>query len=113
MSKHYAALGEHRTATPVDIRTSEWLASELKQAGLAVERRPFHLRQFRLKSTRLEVNGKPIECFPAWWPKATGPRPVAGKLADGIVPPAGSIAVFPMPEVRGASLTPGSPVHPI
>jgi hypothetical protein len=82
-----------------------------------VERRPFHLRQFRLKSARFDVDGKQIQCFPAWWPKATGPAPVTGKLAvirdTAQAPTPGVIAVFPMPEVRGASLLPGSPVHPI
>ncbi|MDQ2948242.1 MAG: hypothetical protein M3Y27_20285 [Acidobacteriota bacterium] len=117
----YANLGEHRTATVVDIRTSQWLASELKQAGFAVERRPFRLRQFSLKAARFEVDGRVVESFPVWWPKPTGVKPVTGKLRmmgtlrDGSSPTdlTGKIAVFSMPEVRGASLVPNSPVNPI
>lgn len=114
----YSALGEHRTATECDIKTSQWLAAELERAGLAAERRPFRLRQFSLKAVRLEAGGKTIQSFPAWWPKATGAVPVTAKLAlySGEAPGrevSGAIAVFRMPEVRGASLLPGSPVHPI
>jgi len=35
--------GDHRTATEVDLKTTEWLAECLNQAGLATELKPYTL----------------------------------------------------------------------
>jgi acetyl esterase/lipase len=77
--KAYAALGEHRTATDVDLATAEWLAKTLREMGLHVEFQEFTVPQFQLRSARLTVGGRSHEAFPEWPPRATG-QPVRGAL---------------------------------
>lgn len=76
----YHGMPHHRTAGEGDARTSSWIAAELAGAGLRVEYQDFSLRQFRVDDQRLYANGEEIECFPWWYPKATGPKPVIGRL---------------------------------
>jgi hypothetical protein len=99
---HYAQFGEHRTGTPVDRRTGEWLADRLARAGLRAEVRPWTVRQFLLDRCEMHVAGEPIECFPLWFPRATGPRPLSAPLAmfESDQPgdfPAGQIAIASLP----------------
>jgi hypothetical protein len=78
----YYNLGEHRTATEVDIKTSDWLAAGLRGAGLPTMFQKFSLGQFFLKQNSLSVAGKHIRCFPLWPPRPTGPTPVHAPLAE-------------------------------
>ena len=78
--QHYSDLGEHRTATPGDWKTADWLAARLTDAGLRTTREPFTIPQFFLDRFRLEVAGKAVPAFPMWYPASTGPRPVTGHL---------------------------------
>ncbi len=34
----YANMGDHRTATDGDIKTTEWLSERLKKAGFTIEK---------------------------------------------------------------------------
>lgn len=77
----YAGFGEHRTGSPPDRYTSEWIAERLRESGYETELQPWPLRQFLLEESVLEVEGKQVDCFPFWYPKATGPQPVTGALA--------------------------------
>jgi hypothetical protein len=77
----YAGFGEHRAGTPPDRQTSEWIADELRESGYVTELQSWPLRQFFIEESVLEVDGKRVECFPFWYPKATGPQPVTGVLA--------------------------------
>ncbi|MBX9601557.1 MAG: hypothetical protein K2X35_11145 [Bryobacteraceae bacterium] len=107
----YSALGEHRTATEADIRTSRWLRDELRDAGFQADLHPFRLRQFFLKSAELRADGQRIDCFPLWWPRPTGSRPVSAPLVPATTRDLrGKIALLKFPEIRGASVTPASPV---
>ena len=81
----YCGLGEHRTATKEDIKTSEWLAEELDRAGLKTDFRPFTVQQFFLDKVNLEVDGKAVEVFPLWPPRATGPIPIQARLAQATI----------------------------
>jgi arylformamidase len=69
--KAYAALGEHRAASDVDRKTSEWLAAQLREAGLKVEFQEFTVPQFQLKETKFRVGSQSIEAFPRWPARAT------------------------------------------
>ncbi|MBM3175770.1 MAG: hypothetical protein FJZ93_08645, partial [Chloroflexi bacterium] len=40
----YVDFGEHRTAYPGDIKTSEWIAESLRQAGFNVELKTWTLK---------------------------------------------------------------------
>ena len=77
----YSQMGEHRTATEGDLRTSEWIAEHLEEAGLATCFQTFSLRQFFVHETSLVVAGERINCFPLWFPRGTGPQPVRAQLA--------------------------------
>ena len=112
----YSDLGEHRTGTPEDRKTSEWLAAELRRAGADVQLHPFRLRQFFPTAVALKVGGAEVKAFPLWWPKPTGPAPVVGPLAAVPAAPAvgslaGKIALLKVDNVPGATLVPDSVVH--
>lgn len=77
----YYNLGEHRTATQVDLKTSQWLLDQLRGAGLKATVQSFPLRQFFVRQTRLSIGEKSIRAFPLWFPRATGPDPIVGRLA--------------------------------
>lgn len=53
--ERYAALGEHRTASEGDLRTSRWIAAELGAAGFDVALKPFTLRQYFDEATELHI----------------------------------------------------------
>lgn len=94
----YAHLGEHRTATPVDRRTTDWIAERLALAGMEASVLPWSVRQFSVEACELRVAGEEVEAFPYWFPRATGATPLAAPLArfaaDGrAAVPQGAIAV--------------------
>jgi len=77
----YYNLGEHRTASEVDLRTSQWLLEQLRAAGLKATFHSFALRQFFVSQTRLAIGEKTIRAFPLWFPRSTGRSPMNGNLA--------------------------------
>ena len=77
----YYNLGEHRSATEVDQRTSQWLIERLRVAGLKATFQSFSLRQFFVRQTRLTIADKSIRAFPLWFPRSTGPDPINGTMA--------------------------------
>ncbi|HSB12735.1 MAG TPA: hypothetical protein VLM38_24820 [Blastocatellia bacterium] len=77
----YYNLGEHRTATEVDLKTSQWLADQLRAAGLKATFQSFALRQFFIHHTRLTIGDRTIRAFPLWFPRATDAGPINGALA--------------------------------
>jgi hypothetical protein len=77
----YYNLGNHRTATDVDVKTTYWIARQLRAAGFRLKIQPFTLRQFFVRETKLIVAGRPVRCFPLWPPRATGPEPIRAPVA--------------------------------
>lgn len=77
----YYNLGEHRAATEVDLRTSQWLIEQLRAAGVKATFQSFGLRQFFVHQTRLTVGDRSVRAFPLWFPRATGPSPINAPLA--------------------------------
>ncbi len=75
---HYFELGEHRTATAVDLATGEWLHQRLEVAGLETQYHEWSLLQFFLDESTLQVGDEPVDCFPYWLPRPTGSEPVRG-----------------------------------
>lgn len=107
----YTLLGEHRSATPADARTTEWLARELEEAGYRVTTEPFTLRQFFLRECNLVVGGDEVPCFPLWWPRPTGTELVSGPLAEleaGRRFPEGGIAFATLPFDARSTIYKGS-----
>ncbi|MBW2087201.1 MAG: hypothetical protein JRI54_14435, partial [Deltaproteobacteria bacterium] len=76
----YAQMGEHRTATEADLKTASWIADRLSAAGFKAGFLKWRLRQFFIEKCELEVEAKTRECFPLWFPKATGAEPVRAPL---------------------------------
>lgn len=77
----YYNLGEHRTASEVDLQTSQWLLEQLRAAGLKATFQSFSLRQFFIRQTRLAISEKTIRAFPLWFPRSTGSGLIGGNLA--------------------------------
>ncbi len=73
---HYAELGEHRTASAVDIETSHWIRNSLLEAGIDAEFDTWPLRQFQLDECWVELHGKRFGAFPLWHPTPAGPSPL-------------------------------------
>jgi len=103
---HYESMGDHRTGSDVDRATSTWLSEELLAAGVDdVRLVPLGSRQFVLRRGVLKVGGHSLDCFPFWFPHATGSEPVIGPLrlmgqdtAPGSL--AGAVAYVELPEDR-------------
>ena len=76
----YYNLGEHRTATEADLRTSQWLIEQLRATGLKTTSQSFGLRQFFVHETRLTIRDRSgdrnIRAFPLWFPRGTGPSSI-------------------------------------
>src|SRR5262245_26830435 len=109
----YYNLGEHRTASDVDLRTSQWMLEQLRGAGLKATLQPFSLRQFSVKQTRLSIGGNAIRAFPLWFPRSTGQQPIIGNLVPiGKADPPGSlrgkIALARFPASAGGAMQEGS-----
>lgn len=62
----YAALGEHRTGTPVDDATLDWLADALAQRGAAVERLPFEFDRYDA-TAQVRVDGTVVPSLPLYY----------------------------------------------
>lgn len=106
----YYNLGDHRTATKGDLRTSDWIAAELRKAGLAVGFESFLVSQFFVSKTDLLIDNRVIASFPLWPPRSTGPNPLEAPLTvfqhDHSRGVAGSVAVVTFPFDPRASLLP-------
>ena len=57
----YAEFAPHMTATTGDVKTSKWIADELKEVGLHVNLQKWQLRQFFIKECRFLMDGQNIE----------------------------------------------------
>ena len=62
----YDALGVHRTATPVDHQTTQWMTDHLQANGFSVTHKQFSVRQYFPEETRLQVGNLEIEAEPQW-----------------------------------------------
>jgi hypothetical protein len=63
------------------MKTTEWIISELKDAGYKVDIQEWGIRQFDLKDHYLKAGDKEIECYPVWYPKPTGEEPIKATVA--------------------------------
>ena len=76
----YTRLGEHRTGTPGDALTSQWVLNRLHDAGLKAEFQPYRFRQFFPERVSLSVAGHEVQAFPEWPPRFIGPEPIRAPL---------------------------------
>jgi hypothetical protein len=59
--EHYASLGHHRTGSPCDQATSDWLVATLNELGLQARSLPFHCLQARVEAACVLVAQLRIE----------------------------------------------------
>lgn len=107
----YYNLGEHRTASEGDLRTSQWVLEQLRTAGLRATFQPFPLRQFSIRQTRFTVIEKPIRAFPLWFPRPTGLIDAELASFESINKPEsmqGKIVLVTFPASAGAAMQEGS-----
>ena len=100
--KAYAALGEHRTGTPGDAATTEWMARALIAAGYAVERQGFDYPVFDLMRADMTLGSRTVEGFPYWTPGTTSSAGVTGPLSSTGGP--GHVALVVLPPGAGGGL---------
>src|SRR2546426_382167 len=62
----YAALGEHRTGTPVDQATIEWFATELGKRGARVYTVPYRFERY-VAHCRLMADAAEVEALPLYY----------------------------------------------
>lgn len=78
----YVSLGEHRTGTPTDLATSDWLGKELGSYGYDVKYLEFPIRQFFPEKVSLSSGKETIKAFPLWWVNENSNRTVKGQLVE-------------------------------
>ena len=76
----YNGMGHHRTGGDGETQTNNWIATELKIAGLEVSFQEFTTRQFFVRESKLLIGNTTIACFPYWFPCASVSGRVNGKL---------------------------------
>lgn len=62
--REYEEQGWHRTGTDVDLRSAEWLAALVREAGLEPELAPIDLDRIEIFDSHLDVDGRRIEGVP-------------------------------------------------
>jgi hypothetical protein len=104
----YDAMGEHRTATPVDDAASAWLRRRLREAGLQTQLQPFEVPLFVSHRCELRLDRAVVPTFPAWpvvqTPAAGTTAPLAPREARSLE---GRIAVVNLPHAGGVWDAPG------
>jgi hypothetical protein len=78
----YYNLGEHRTATEGDLKTADWLAKELRNAGVPATFQPFAVEQFFPREISLRIAGVSVRAFPLWPPRPTEQSPLRRPLVS-------------------------------
>jgi hypothetical protein len=80
--RDYEAQGWHRTATPVDFSSAEWLAGQVAAAGLTPALEAFSVERVDLVSNVLVAGERRTEGIPLFDGAFTGPDGVEGRLGD-------------------------------
>jgi hypothetical protein len=104
----YDEQGFHRTGTPVDERSADWLSAEVRRTGLTPEREPFTLDRVDPVSAAIVVDGRRIEGLPLFdgaFTDAAGIRGTLGPIdSDAVVglveAPPNTAAAGPLGQAR-------------
>ena len=65
--REYAAFGNHHTGTPVDVATTEWLTSLLRELGASVRHDPYSFDRFVAADWSLTVDGEAAPSLPVFY----------------------------------------------
>lgn len=83
--KEYAELGDHRTGTSVDERTSKWFAAQLSERGATIEMQEYQFDRYDAR-VKVTVDGKEVAAWPLYYAatgKVTTDNPYLGSLEVG------------------------------
>ena len=75
------AIADHRTGTPGDRQTTDWLIAHARAVGVAAERQDFELSRWMPRACTVEAPGVVIEGVPMFDGGTTGGEGVGGRLA--------------------------------
>ena len=98
----YDAQGNHRTGTPVDNVSAEWLAREVQQSGAEPEFEPFGLSRVDPQSCHVRVANRRVEGVPLFDANFTDAEGVRGRLG-----PLGSDVEIGLAETEPLGVTEG------
>src|SRR5260221_9330125 len=85
----YDSQGIHRTATPVDNASGDWLRRLVEVAGASARMVPFALDRVDVRAARLDADGHQIDGLPFFDGGFTGDTGIAGALG----PPGSNAAI--------------------
>ena len=96
----YDAQGNHRTGTEVDVRSAEWLASQVRCLGVRPTLEPFDLGRVDPRSSHLRVGDRRVDGVPLFDASFTGPEGLRGALG-----PLGSGSDIGLAETKPSKLS--------
>src|SRR5437879_4990607 len=76
----YDAQGNHRTGTPADNASAEWLSEQVRQSGAEPALEPFTLSRVDPQSCHLRIGDRRVDGVPLFDAAFTGSEGVRGKL---------------------------------
>ena len=79
--QRYFAFGDHRTASPGDYATTDWLQSALSDNGYTVTRNSFLIDRFEPGPCSLKTAGRVFDLHPQWPAPLSLPAQAEGALA--------------------------------
>jgi hypothetical protein len=117
-ARHYASLGPHRTGSPGNLRTLDWIERRLSAIGFRVDRQPIRYPDHAVRQALIRVGDLTIE--------GIAQHPVCPTGADGLRAPLiladdqagridvrGRIAVVRLPHARHSSILEARSAGPI
>lgn len=116
--RHYAALGPHRTGTPGNLATLDWVEARLRTAGFAVMRQPIRYPDHDIARAMIATGAVELQGIVQRPACPTGPAGRSAQLVLAIEPvePArltGKIAVIRLPHARHSSILEGRTARPV
>jgi len=104
--ERYASFGIHRYGTEGDRLTTDWIADEMRKAGLAVEFQNFALgKQYFVDKADVTIGAEKIDALPFWWiPEDKASFTLAAPLAADDGDASGKIVALHLPYDRTAYL---------
>jgi len=104
--ERYASFGIHRYGTEADRATTDWIADEMRKAGLAVEFQNFALgKQYFVDKASVTIGGETTGALPFWWiPEDKASFTLTAPLAPNDGDASGKIVSLHLPYDRTAYL---------
>lgn len=104
--ERYASFGIHRYGTPGDRATTDWIADEMRKAGLTVTFQNFSLgKQYFVDTASVTSGGDSIDALPFWWiPEDKAAFTLTAPLAANDGDASGKIVALHLPYDRTAYL---------